>query len=124
MTMSINNHLMNNLSLSIVALLCSYGLWNTLSRSSKIIATIPAAIYFYNTSHEKIQAPESINITVYGKRSELKNMLYTTGVHIDAQYLKSGTQNVMLTQSMFDIPKDTILVNYNKNITISMYPIH
>ncbi len=124
MAILLKNHLLNNLSLSIFALLCSYGLWNILSRSSKTTVTIAIPVYFYNKSQSKIDAPATIDVTIIGKRSLLKEMLYTSSIHIDARDLKNGINTITLTRSMFDIPINSTLIKYNPTMTIIREPIH
>lgn len=118
MALIAKNHLLNNLCLSIFALICSYGLWNTLSRSAKINAKITLPIFFYNRSDSKIEAPETIDVTVYAKRSLIKNMLYTSSVNIDENDLKNGINTILLNKSMFDIPINSTLIKYNPKLTV------
>ena len=122
MARSLPNHLMNNLSLSMLALVLSFGIWHSLSRNSKTYATTTATIYFYNESNKKITAPEQLPVTLYGKRSELKKLLYTTTVHIDLKNYGAGNHTVMIAKEMFNVPDDSILINYRPKLVIDVQP--
>ena len=113
-------HLLNNLSLSIFALVFAFGIWSILSRSTKITSTLPATVYFYNSSDKKINAPEQLPITVYGKRSDLKKYMHTFAVHIDASTYKKGSQTITLNKTMVHIPDSIIVLNYTPELAITV----
>ena len=79
-----SNNSANNFLHALLALLCAFGIWHTLSVTTKIYATIPVTVVFFNTKNRIIQAPETIYLDMYAKRSTIKKMLYTTTLHIDA----------------------------------------
>ncbi len=124
MAISLRNHLLNNLSLSICSLLLAFGVWRAISSSAKIHATIPATIFFYNTNNKKIIAPEQCSLTVYAKRSTVTSLIHTAAIHIDAQQYHNGKNKVLIKKEMFDIPSDVLLLNYTQELVINIEPAH
>lgn len=81
-------------------------------KHTTITCTIP--LCFYNTeSISNLEAPETIYVTLYGKREDLisldrKNM----SAHIDARSLKQGTNYILLKEHYLCLPSTISIKSY------------
>ena len=107
----IKNHPLNNLSLKIISLIIGYSFWVLLSSNhiTSIDLTIPLA--FYNTQHKAVEAPEEIQVTVRGQRSEFHRLSRTIALHIDTEELSEGTNIVHVEDRLLLLPDTLKLVH-------------
>jgi len=75
---------------------------------------------FYNTEQQQIQAPETIQVELQGKRSDLLLLdLRALAVHINAHLLTEPLQTITISKKNLFLPDSINLVHYvPSNVTI------
>ena len=121
----IKNRILKNLSLKIVSLILSYGLWACFASNQVMRISYAVSVCFYNLEKTcSINAPEEIVLTLSGKRSLLKFLSADAcAVHIDAQQLSSGTQQLILQKDNLFLPEEIKLIDYSPSpliVTLEM----
>lgn len=112
MLISTKQHLLNNLSLSIISLLMGYALWQCMSQPYKIDATFSVPLSFYNTENKTIDAPDELVITLNGTRKELYKLAPNLAIHLDTNKLKMGEHPLKLFAHNLFLPESVVLLNY------------
>jgi hypothetical protein len=112
MLISTKQHLLNNLSLSIISLLMGYALWQSMSQPYKIDATFSIPLSFYNAENKTIDAPDELVVTLHGTRKELYKLASNFAIHLDADQLKTGEQDLKVTGHNLFLPESIVLLNY------------
>ena len=106
--------ILNKLCLSFISLLFGYGIWQSVGNHQKITIILPAAVSFYNGENLIITPSlETIDITLYGTRSNLKRCLYQSAIHIDAALYKIGHHTISIEPKMIYVPDEIMLLNYH-----------
>lgn len=112
MQLNLKNILLNNNSLKAFSLFFGFGLWYILSQPQQIHVNITAPVCFYNNATTTIEAPESIDLEISGKRSDIKRLSHkTVAVHLDAQQLHEGEHHIIVNEQHLFLPASIKLVN-------------
>jgi hypothetical protein len=112
MLISKKQHLLNNLSLSILSLLLGYALWQAISQPYKLDTVVSAPLSFYNTEDITIQAPETISLHLQGTRNDLYKTTAHLAIHYDALQFKEGTNTLKVTTENLFLPDTVLLLHY------------
>lgn len=115
MGIPIKNILLTNLTLKISAFILATVLWYVLSQSRVVYHTISVPVCFYNVAQNiNIMAPETIDVTVAGKRQDIRALLGSScGIHIDATTLHENTNRLSLTENNIFLPHNISMVHCN-----------
>ena len=106
----------NKLLLKSSALLVSFFLWSQLTRlhSHSITVTVPVCFYGEQDASSAYQAPETITITLNGKKKDIALLdSALLAVHIDTATLHPGTNGIILTSKNLFLPETIAVVHYN-----------
>ena len=112
MLISKKQHLLNNLSLSVLSLLMGYALWQAVSQPYTIEATFSVPLSFYNTEDLTITAPETIFIRLNGTRKNLYKMAANIAIHYNANDLPEGIITLKITPANLFLPDTVLLLHY------------
>lgn len=112
---NLKNILWNNLTLKIMSLLLGYSFWVMISQTLPVTISLPVPLSFYNVAPDiKINAPETITITLRGKRAHLNHIDYgTIAFHIDGTTLQEGKNYIPLKAEQLFLPESINLLDYN-----------
>jgi YbbR domain-containing protein len=126
MSLSIKTTYLNALALKCLALIFGYALWHSVSSYQKIQITQNIPVCFYNTHpHQTVQAPETIKVTLHGKRKDLLQTAFDGALHCDAQHFQPGTTTLPLTKEQIFLPESVRLVHYTpQEITVVVQETH
>ncbi|NBO99526.1 MAG: hypothetical protein EBU90_05265 [Proteobacteria bacterium] len=114
------SHPLNNLSLKIIALVFGYTLWTTMSEHNKVQVTLQAPLSFYNQSGLEVEGPESVLVTVTGKRDSLYQLTRNLAVHINADNLNEGPNTIAPLEKDLLLPEAVKLVHCSpQTITVN-----
>jgi hypothetical protein len=113
----LKNTILNNLTIKIFSLIIGYCLWSFLGRVYLQINTIQVPICFYNVPcNREISAyPESIEIQIRGKRSDLRQCS-DLALHIDAQSLALGEHKISPEDDQLFLPKTVTMIHYKPHM--------
>jgi hypothetical protein len=112
MQLNLKNILLNNNSLKLLSLFFGFGLWYILSQPQHVHVNITTPVCFYNSATRKIEAPESIDLELVGKRSDIKRLSRKNlALHLDAQQLHEGEQHIIINEQHLFLPASIKLVN-------------
>jgi len=102
----------------------AYSFWSLFNQMhpTMLTVTVPLCFYGEQKKNTKITAPETVKITLSGKRNDLANLdLTTLAAHVDTTALSSGPHNLTLTREHLFVPPSCNLVHYKpSNILISI----
>jgi hypothetical protein len=104
--------LFKNFNLKLVACIIGYGLWHIASQSLIIEHTFAVPIAFYNIDKKTIKGPESVNVTLRGKRATLRNVARHLALHIDASTITADRSTIAVTKEDLFLPDTVSLVHY------------
>lgn len=114
-----------NAPLKIISFILAYSFWSLLNQMHPTLLTVTVPLCFYGEQKAttKITAPETVKITLSGKRDDLANLdLTSLAAHVDATTLASGPNNLVLTREHLFVPPSCNLVHYKpSNILISVH---
>jgi hypothetical protein len=114
-----------NAPLKIISLMLAYSFWTLLNQMHPTLLTVTVPLCFYGEQKAttKISAPETLKLTLSGKRTDLANLdLTTLAAHVDATTLVAGPNNLTLTREHLFVPPSCNLVHYKpSNIVISVH---
>ena len=115
MVLVLKKTLLSNLTLKTVSLILGFCAWYFISQSYYTEITVSVPLCFYNhTTDYSIDAPESVKVTVGGKRSDLYTLdLTTLHAHIDLQKIEHGMHEIPLTNRTLFLPSSIKLVHYD-----------
>ncbi len=103
---------LNKLCLKLCALIFGYTLWSGFTEHHKIQKAVGIPLSFFNAP-EKIQidAPETVQLTLYGTRRALAAAHYEGSVHCNGSKLTEGTHTVALHDQQIFLPKTVLLLH-------------
>lgn len=103
-----------NAPLKVCSLALGYTFWYVFGNLFTINITTDVPLCFFNTSpHLSIQAPDTVQIILSGKRTQLQTLdTNHLAIHINAQDLPIGTQPLRITQATLFLPDSIKLVHY------------
>ncbi|MBY0109615.1 MAG: hypothetical protein K2X90_00720 [Candidatus Babeliaceae bacterium] len=98
--------------LKIISCMMGFFMWYCVSSSRTIIRTINLPVYFDNIkSNIKIQAPESMQLTLSGTRGLIKASYTTGALHFDSTELTLGKKLLHPTYKNFLLPSAVKVLN-------------
>lgn len=113
-----------NFPIKIASLALGYGLWALFNQMhpSTITLAVPLCFYGNTIAHGTLIAPETIKITLAGKRSDLARLdLEALAAHIDAATLVPGPNPITLTQTHLFLPTTCNMIHcMPSNILVSL----
>ncbi len=119
----LKNLFFNNTMLKIICLLCGYSFWYIASFDTVITTHITIPLSFISTTNNyTINAPETITITLKGKRSDLYTLdTQTLAAHINIDNYPSGKHDIIITEYHLFLPNTITLVRYTpSNLCINI----
>jgi hypothetical protein len=103
----------------------AYSFWALLNQMHPTLLNVTVPLCFYGEQKKgtSLMAPETLKITLSGKRNDLAHLdLSTLAAHVDASSLVSGPNNLVLTREHLFVPPSCNLVHYKpSNILISIH---
>jgi len=122
MALQLQKILTTKLTLKISACILGIFFWSIAHQSHTTTITRTIPLYVYNTTeHQKITAPETIQVTLSGPCALIRTIDYKTlAAHINAQKIKPHTSYYLQAHDLL-LPKGINLVDYipgNLGITI------
>ncbi len=108
----ISSNILHRTSACIIGFL----LWSQLTSIHNQTTTVTAPLCFYgNTAHElEIQAPETVTITLRGKRRDLAGIDTTLlAIHIDTAQLREGKNGIVPAAGDLFLPETISVIHYN-----------
>ncbi len=93
-----------------IALVIGYTFWYIFGGSHASVVTLSVPLCFYNmpASTHIVDAPESISITLAGKRADIRALHQEhLAVHLDASCLRNGKQPITITERELMLPTTT-----------------
>lgn len=121
---NLKNILWNNLTLKLMSLFFGYTFWAMISQTLPITISLPVPLSFYNTAPDlQVNAPETIIITLRGKRAHLNHLNYDAlAFHIDGTTLQEGKNYIPLKAEQLFLPESINLLHYNPSpLVINMH---
>ncbi|MBT4855718.1 hypothetical protein HOM50_02010 [bacterium] len=114
MKVTIRNLLLSHPLIKLFAVFCGYCFWLLLATNQITTRTFKIPLFFYNTQKkERIVAPETIEVTVKGKRDSLQSIeQYAPSIHLDAAQTDYTEKDVTLAEGDILLPNNVNLVNY------------
>lgn len=106
---------MKKIMLKIMSIFFGVSLWYILSQQRNDSITVDVPICFYNTTPQvAINAPETIRISLYAKRSDLIALDFSQlAIHLDAKQLQKPSTNMYLESRHLFLPATIKLVDYS-----------
>jgi len=106
--------LFGNAPLKAIALILGYSFWYILSNGQTISVWLEVPLSFYAVpEHLILHAPDTIAINIAGKRTDLYNLDQNQlAVHIDANRLLIGSNNLSITAETLFLPETIKLLHY------------
>ena len=123
-TLLLKNLFLSNALLKIVCLLLGYSFWYIASLDHITTLYMSVPLCFTATTHNyHINAPETIGITIRGKRSDLYALeKETLAAHVNIDNFLPGTQGIIITEQHLFLPKAITLVNYKpSNLSLTVH---
>lgn len=115
MAISIRAIVSNNLLHKSSALILGFLLWSqlTMLHQHTVTMTVPLCFYGAETSAFSLEAPETVTITLRGKKRDLATLDRTLlAAHIDASRLKEENNGLILSNKDLFLPDSISLVYY------------
>ena len=114
-----------NAPLKIISFMLAYSFWALLNQMHPTLLNVTVPLCFYGEQKKgtSLTAPETLKITLSGKRSDLANLdLTTLAAHVNTATLVAGANNLVLTREHLFVPPSCNLVHYKpSNILISVH---
>ncbi len=111
------------LVVKVTSLILAFMLWSTINQLFTYSTWVTVPVCFYNVESRQIDAPESIELELTGKRGHLKHIAYDRlAVHIDAAQLPYGTSKVKVSADQVLLPPSiaiTTTIPHHLLITIT-----
>ncbi len=120
--MSLKHLFLSNAPLKIICLALGYTFWHIATTHQIITLTYTIPVCFEITDSYTIAAPETINVTLQGKRIDLYALDSSSiAAHINARSLHEGRHGILLNESNLFLPQTISLVRYKpSNIMITI----
>lgn len=98
---------------SLGSLICGFFTWHMINQTRPMTIALKVPLCFYETSiDQKIDAPETICITLKGPRNELARIDFSTlALHIDARSIQNEHPLTLTTAHLF-LPEQIKLLHY------------
>lgn len=103
----------NRLAQKISAVVIAFFFWSELTVLHQQTTTINAPLCFFNQEQISLDAPETVTITLRGKKADLAQLHYSDlAVHIDAAKLQKGKNGIVITNKDIFLPESISVVHY------------
>lgn len=103
--------LRSRIFLKATSLVLGFLIWASLGDLFMHRRWVTVPICFYSAGSKILNAPQSISLELEGKPSYLKKLnSETLAVHIDAQSLQPGTNQILITQNLLHMPSSIQLL--------------
>lgn len=114
MHISIKNALVSNVVLKGTSLILGYTLWSIIGETFPTSYWFKVPFCFYNVNAaQQPEGPEFVWVQLRGRRSLLSHLdAKNLGIHINAQELKSGPNNIVLSHEHLFVPPALALNDY------------
>jgi hypothetical protein len=122
-TLVLKNLFLSNASLKIICLFFGYSFWYIASFEHIITLQINIPLCFTEISDNyQIDAPEKIDITIKGKRSDMYALeKKSLAAHVNINKLLPGKRSIIITEQHLFLPKTITLVQYKpSNLTFTI----
>ena len=120
---ALRTSLTSPLFLKVTSLIIGFLLWSTVNHLFTYSTWVTVPICFYNVDAKQIDAPESMNIELTGKRAHIRHINHDAlAVHIDASQLTYGTHQLTVTSNQLLLPPSitaTTVIPHTILITIT-----
>ena len=111
------------LFLKATSLVIGFLLWSTVNHLFTYSTWVTVPICFYNVDAKHIDAPESMNIELTGKRAHIRHInTDALAVHLDASLLSYGTHKCTISEKDLLLPPTisaTTVIPHHLIITIT-----
>jgi len=117
--------LLDSLPLKVISLTLGYAFWCMLSQSHTASLQLTVPLTFYNVPQTlTVRAPETVHITLIGKRIDLWHIdLKTLALHIDMAGKQAGEHPLQLTVAQAFLPETIKLIDYTPcNLSVQLTP--
>lgn len=113
MKLSLKSILESNLSLKVMSFFLGIGFWCIYSAFHPTSINVDVPVCFYGRADGKdIEAPETINVKLMGKRTDFYNLdLTNIALHINTDELVPGEQVIEVSDEKLFLPKNIKLVH-------------
>jgi len=113
---------LSNIPLAIISLYLGYSFWYIASYDQTIMLQLNVPLCFSEHKNHLINAPEIINVTLAGKRSDLYALeKESLAIHINTNKLLPGKHDIIVADQHLFLPKNVRLVQYKPaNLTIAI----
>ena len=123
-TLLLKNLFYSNALLKIICLVLGYSFWYIASFNQIVTIQVNVPLCFTaETDNLFINAPETIDVTLTGKRSDMYALeKEALAAHININNLLPGKHGIIITEQHLFLPKTITLVNYkpsNLSLTIT-----
>lgn len=117
----LKNILLTNPILKVIALIFGFVWWSVLGQTVGSNRWLHLPIAVYNTHGKLINAPDTIQVKLTGRRNDLQALdMQHLALHIDATHLKEGKNVIDITHDMLLLPERIRLVQYQpSNIIVT-----
>lgn len=107
--------ILTNLPIKLISLVSGYLVWSLISGSQVICITQEAPVCIYNNeTHQSINAPETITVTLQAQRNRLYSLdAEELAIHIDASRLHKGQNQLLVDRSTLFLPEGVNVVHYS-----------
>lgn len=111
------------LFLKATSLVIGFLLWSTINHLFTYSTWVTVPICFYNVEAKQIDAPESMNIELTGKRAHIRHInTEALAVHLDASLLTYGTHKLSINAKNLLLPPSisvTTVIPHHLIVTIT-----
>lgn len=114
---------LTNAPLVIISLFLGYSFWYIASYDQTVMLQINVPLCFAGTTDNyAIDAPEKIDITLKGKRTDIYALdKEALAAHINTHKLLPGKHGIIITEQHLFLPKNITLIQYKPaNLTITV----
>ena len=123
-TLLLKNLFYSNALLKIICLVLGYNFWYIASFNHIVTIQINVPLCFTaEKNNYRINAPETIDVTLTGKRSDMYGLeKEALAAHININNLLPGKHGIIITEQHLFLPKTITLVDYkpsNLSLTIT-----
>jgi hypothetical protein len=107
-----------------MSLFFGYTFWTMISQTLPVTISLSVPLSFYNVADNiQVNAPETIVITLRGKRAPLNHLDYgAIAFHVDGTTLQEGKNYILLKAEQLFLPESINLLDYNPSpLVIDMH---
>lgn len=116
-----------NLLVKFISLVFAFCFWLIWSSGQQVSVTLKVPVCFFGDDHTReITAPESLQVTLFGKRKDLLKLdAKNLAIHVDAQTLVEGEQLFKPTAEQLLLPMGVQVAQWSPgNVVIEVSDVH